>query len=189
MDKVIKRWKDVSPEDITSKPNWEEGWRLEHGNVVKVHNLGGMSEMEIDKEKLPEMEVEIVATIAEIEEKYERLSGFETLSGEDEEVRRTLVGMRDKLGDLQSRLSYIPYLLFEMEPLEMRKEVGDLVKSGVEGIKQINNECDNAKTWINITLGRSLNLTYPTTISNLNQISGLHNLIPKLRFLKMCYET
>ena len=47
MDEIIKKWKDVSPEDITSKPDWEEGWRLEHGNVVKVHTLRG-----VDKEKL-----------------------------------------------------------------------------------------------------------------------------------------
>jgi len=33
-----KEWKDVSPEDITSEPNWEEGWELVHAEVVKVHN-------------------------------------------------------------------------------------------------------------------------------------------------------
>ena len=73
--------------------NWEEGWRLEHSNVVKVHNLWGEAKIEIEKKRLPEMEREIVATITEIEERYERLRGFETLSGEDEEVRRTLVGI------------------------------------------------------------------------------------------------
>ena len=73
--------------------NWEEGWRLEHSNVVKVHNLWGEAKIEIDEKRLPEMEREIVATITEIEERYERLRGFETLSGEDEDVRRTLVGI------------------------------------------------------------------------------------------------
>ena len=107
MDEIIKKWKDISPEDITSKPNWEEGWRLEHGNVVKVHTLRG-----VDKEKLSDIERGIVATIAEIEEKYERLREFETLSGEDEEVRRTLVGMRDKLSDLLPKLRFLK-LIYE----------------------------------------------------------------------------
>ena len=107
MDEIIKKWKDISPEDITSKPGWEEGWRLEHGNVVKVHNLRGD-----DKEKLTDIEKEIVSTIAEIEEKYERLRGFETLSGEDEEVRRTLVGIRDKLGVLLPKLRFLK-LIYE----------------------------------------------------------------------------
>jgi hypothetical protein len=52
----------------------------------------------------------------EIEERYERLREFERLSVEDEEVRRTLVGIRDKLGDFQTRHLYLPYLLFEMAP-------------------------------------------------------------------------
>jgi len=65
------------------------------------------------------------------------LRGFERLRGEDEEVRRTLVGIRDKLGDLQTRLLYIPYLLFEMTPPEMVKEVGELVKNGADRVKQI----------------------------------------------------
>jgi len=186
--KKIKKWKDVSPKDVTSKPNWEEGWRLEHSNVVKAHNLWGEGKIEIDKERLPEMEREIVATITEIEEKYERLRGFETLSGEDEEVRRTLVGIRDKLDALKTRLLYIPYLLFEMTPPEMVKEVGELVKNGADGVKQINTECNNGKTWINFTLALSPNLTSPSTIRGVNQISGLHNLIPKLRFLRMIYE-
>ncbi len=37
-EEVIDKWKDVSPEDITSEPNWEEGWRLVHAEVVKVHD-------------------------------------------------------------------------------------------------------------------------------------------------------
>jgi len=37
MDKVLNKWKDVSPEDITSEPNWEKGWELVHADVVKVH--------------------------------------------------------------------------------------------------------------------------------------------------------
>jgi hypothetical protein len=185
---VIKKWRDVSPGDITSKPNWEEGWRLEHGNVLKVHNLRGVSKMSVDEGKLPMIRSEIVATIAEIEEKYEDLREFETLSKEDEEVRSILVRIRDKLEDLQSRLFYIPFLLFAMTPLEMLKEVEELVKSESEGIKQIDAECTNAKVWINFTLALSPNLASSSTISALNQISGLHNLIPKLRFLRIIYE-
>jgi len=37
-EEIINKWKDVSPEDITSEPNWEEGWELVHAEVVKVHN-------------------------------------------------------------------------------------------------------------------------------------------------------
>jgi hypothetical protein len=106
MAEIIKKWKDISPEDITSKPGWEEGWRLEQGNVVNVHNLRG-----VDKEKLTDIEKEIVSTIAEIEEKYERLRGFETLR-EDEEVRRTLVGIRNKLGVLLPKLRFLK-LIYE----------------------------------------------------------------------------
>ncbi len=36
-EEVINKWKDVSPEDIISEPNWEEGWELVHAEVVKVH--------------------------------------------------------------------------------------------------------------------------------------------------------
>ena len=35
---VIKKWKDFSPEDATSKSNWEEGWKHLHSDVVKVHD-------------------------------------------------------------------------------------------------------------------------------------------------------
>jgi hypothetical protein len=38
MDEIIRKWKDVSPEDITSKPDWEKGWSVEHSYVVKVHD-------------------------------------------------------------------------------------------------------------------------------------------------------
>jgi len=58
---------------------------------VKADNLWGEGKIEIDKERLPEMEREIVATIMEIEERYERLREFERLIVEDEEVRRTLM--------------------------------------------------------------------------------------------------
>jgi len=37
-EEIINKWKDVSPEDITSEPNWEEGWELVHAEVVKVHD-------------------------------------------------------------------------------------------------------------------------------------------------------
>jgi hypothetical protein len=37
-EEVITKWKDVSPEDITSEPNWEEGWELVHADVLKVHD-------------------------------------------------------------------------------------------------------------------------------------------------------
>ncbi len=150
--------------------------------------MWGEGKIEIDKERLPEMEREIVATIMEIEERYERLREFERLSVEDEEVRRTLVGIRDKLGDLKTRLLSLPYLIFEMTPPEMVKEVGELVKNGADGVKQINTECNNGKTWINFTLALRPNLTSPSTIRGLNQISGLDNHIPKLHFLRMIYE-
>lgn len=38
-EEIINKWKDVSPEDITSEPNWEEGWELVHADVVKVHDV------------------------------------------------------------------------------------------------------------------------------------------------------
>ena len=92
------------------------------------------------------------------------------------------------MGDLKTRLLSLPYLIFEMTPPEMVKEVGELVKNGADGVKQINTECNNGKTWINFTLALRPNLTSPSTIRGLNQISGLDNHIPKLRFLRMIYE-
>ena len=38
MDDVIEKWKDVSPQDITSVPAWDTGWELVHADVVKVHD-------------------------------------------------------------------------------------------------------------------------------------------------------
>lgn len=38
MDKVLNKWKDVSPENITSEPNWEEGWGLVHASMRKMQN-------------------------------------------------------------------------------------------------------------------------------------------------------
>jgi len=40
------------------------------------------------------------------------LRGFEALSGEDDEVRRTLVGIRDKLGILLPKLRFLK-LIYE----------------------------------------------------------------------------
>jgi len=35
-EEVLNKWKDVSPEDITSEPNWKEGWELVHASVREV---------------------------------------------------------------------------------------------------------------------------------------------------------
>ena len=54
MDEVIKKWKDVSPEDVTSKPDWEDGWELIHSEVAKVHEEDWLEEVikEIEEKKI-----------------------------------------------------------------------------------------------------------------------------------------
>ncbi len=62
-EEVINKWKDVSPEDITSEPNWEEGWELVHAEVVKVHDASEILKEYIGKRFRPNPKANFVAFI------------------------------------------------------------------------------------------------------------------------------
>ncbi|MHC1610221.1 MAG: hypothetical protein ACXQTW_01225 [Candidatus Methanospirareceae archaeon] len=49
MKEKIKKWEDITPEDITSEENWEEGWEIVDGrrNVVEVRDMEYLEEMEV----------------------------------------------------------------------------------------------------------------------------------------------
>lgn len=64
-EEVINKWKDVSPEDITSEQNWEEGWRLVHAEVVKVHDASELLKEYIGKRFSPNPKANFIAFIKE----------------------------------------------------------------------------------------------------------------------------
>ncbi len=64
-EEVINKWKDVSPEDIISEPNWEEGWELVHAEVVKVHAASEIVKEYIRKRFRPNPKANFIAFIKE----------------------------------------------------------------------------------------------------------------------------
>jgi len=64
-EEIINKWKDVSPEDITSKPNWEEGWEFVHADVVKVHDASEILKEYIGKRFRPNPKVNFTAFFKE----------------------------------------------------------------------------------------------------------------------------
>jgi hypothetical protein len=64
-EEIINKWKDISPEDITSEPNWEEGWELVHAEVVKVHDISEILKEYIGKRFRPDPKANFIAFVKE----------------------------------------------------------------------------------------------------------------------------
>ena len=100
-EEVINKWKDVSPEDITSEPNWEEGWRLVHAEVVKVHDASELLKEYIGKRFRPTPKANFIAFIKEKTGiKFSENKSYDVLFSEIEkkvgnENFFTLLGIKD----------------------------------------------------------------------------------------------
>jgi len=97
MNEVIRKWKNVSPEDITSKPNWEKDWRLVHSDVAKVYEEDWLEEIikRIEEEKKREL--------SEFKREPARFSM-------NIEIGRENLGFRMNIGDLIDKF-YTPFQL------------------------------------------------------------------------------
>lgn len=62
-EELSSKWKDLSPEDITSEPGWEEGWELVHPEVVKVHDASEILKEYIGKRFSPNPKANFVAFV------------------------------------------------------------------------------------------------------------------------------
>ncbi|MBL7117491.1 MAG: hypothetical protein ISS94_01725 [Candidatus Syntrophoarchaeum sp.] len=113
-EEVINKWKDVSPEDITSKPNWEEGWELVHADVVKVHDASEILKDYIGKRFRPK--ANFIAFIKEKTRiKFSETKSYDALFSEIEkkigkEKFFSILGIKDlEEAEIRSQLADVFY--------------------------------------------------------------------------------
>jgi hypothetical protein len=114
-EEIINKWKDISPEDITSEPNWEEGWELVHADVVKVHDVSEILKEYIGKRFRPKSKANFIAFVKEKTGiKFSEKKSYDVLFSEIErEIGRenffSILGIKD------------------LEEAEMRSSLADAV--------------------------------------------------------------
>lgn len=156
--------------------------------IQKESNLIEMEDRDMKNANSGKTMNELIVTITEIENKYEHFKGFETRGSNDEEIRLTLIGIRNKLNDLQNILFNISLYKKQIISQEMPGISEESIEGGMEVFQQIINECKTANSWIKITMAVNKDLTSPQTVSSLNVLSGLDNLVTKLRLIKGIFE-